>query len=168
MFNKWETLSCTSKIVYLLSLCDKILPYLKEDANYKFVEEAMDRCWQWIIEKNIDADDLYFYLENLEDTGILTLMQFTNDERKLALWICTANALLFTLYNAYKFQEEVYLPETVEQLNEREMFNEFMDNFSKIYSEPDEMEEILYRNLKDGKLNEMSRHKISKLLNKLT
>ncbi|WP_167629697.1 Imm6 family immunity protein [Listeria valentina] len=164
MFQDWKKLQTEAKAVYFLGLCDTITPRLKQSKSYKYIIAALDSCWQWVIEKNVEADDLYFYLENLEDTGVLTLMQFPENEENLDVWVCVADALLFTIYCAYKYQGDEYLPETVESIDYEELFAEFQNHFKVANMNSVTLEKKLTESLKDFDVKRSLREDINKLL----
>ncbi|MEN2667810.1 Imm6 family immunity protein [Listeria aquatica] len=164
MFQDWEKLQTEAKSAYFLGLCDTITPRVKQSKGYKYIIAALDSCWQWVIEKNVEADDLYFHLEKLEDTGVLTLMQFPENEENLDVWVCVADALLFTIYSAYKYQGDEYLPETVESTDNEELFAEFQNHFKVANMNSVRLEKNLMESLKDLDLKRSLREDIRKIL----
>ena len=64
-----------AKSVYLLILCDLVVDRLSDSEGYEIVIEALGKCQEWVQIKNIEADQLYFYLENIDENDIMTYMQ---------------------------------------------------------------------------------------------
>ncbi|MDI5789551.1 Imm6 family immunity protein [Bacillus licheniformis] len=57
-------------------------------------------------------------------------MQLESNEDDLDAWICIADAISYTIYKAYKYQKDEYLPETIESIDSYELFEEFHSHFS--------------------------------------
>ncbi|MBC2118059.1 Imm6 family immunity protein [Listeria booriae] len=120
------------QVALLLALSEKVSSKISNSKNFSIAREGLDACWKWLEEKEPVADDLYWYLENLDDTGILTVMQTEEDEVKLKAWICIADAVAFTIKEAYDFQGDKYLPATIEAVD-IDTVEEFDTNFDDIY-----------------------------------
>lgn len=129
---RFDSLIEDAKVVYLLALCDLIVDRISCSAGYEVVVEALEECWEWIQSKNVDADQLYFYLENLDEKDIMTYMQLEKSEDNEAVWICIANALAYTIRNAYQYAEKRYIPETIECVDDKTI-ESFWLNFHKIF-----------------------------------
>ncbi|AAU24215.1 Imm6 family immunity protein [Bacillus sp. GM2] len=164
MFQEWEELNDDLKSAYYLGLCEAIVPTLKQSNDFNFIKEALDACWKWLEHKNIEADDLYTYLENLDDTGILTLMQLESNEDDLDAWICIADAISYTIYKAYKYQKDEYLPETIESIDSYELFEEFHSHFSLLSKNPGQKEKAFLKFLKKEGEKKISRESIQDFL----
>lgn len=68
---RFDSLIEDAKVVYLLALCDLIVDRISCSVGYEVVVEALEKCWEWIQSKNVDADQLYFYLENVDEKDIM-------------------------------------------------------------------------------------------------
>ena len=121
-----------NKTIYYLGLCELVLSSMNKSDNFQSASQIIKNCWEWNENKTQKADELYNYLENLEDTGILTLMQFDKEKDFLNAWICIGNATLYVTKKAYEYQKDCYFPQTIEAIEEDELLNEFRDNFIKI------------------------------------
>lgn len=170
MFCYFYQISSEAKVAYFLGLSELIIQKLLDSKHYKVIRTSIDKCWQWLESKEIDADDLFWYLENIDDTGIITLMQSEKDDKKLKVWICIGNALAYTIRLAYEHQGDQYLPATIEGVNEEETFNEFENNFNEITSvdtkriKSDFLMHLVNYYLKDKK-NTIAKQEILKVLN---
>ena len=117
--------------IYLLSLCELIVNKISKCNGYDIVEKALEQCWEWITSKGVEADELYYYLENLDERDVMTYMQFDTNLDNEPVWICVANALAYIIRDAYHYEGRVYLPETIECVDD-ETVESFFDNFSKV------------------------------------
>lgn len=128
----FDSLIEDAKAVYLLVLCDLIVDRISCSVGYDVVVEALEKCWEWIQSKNVDADQLYFYLENLDEKDVMTYMQLEKSKNNEAVWICIANTLAYIIRAAYQYAEETYMPETIECVND-ETIESFWLNLRKIH-----------------------------------
>lgn len=55
----FNSLSEEAKEIYLLALCDLIVDRILCSDGYGLVVEALQKCWEWIQSKSVDADQLY-------------------------------------------------------------------------------------------------------------
>lgn len=134
MLNNFNKISSDAKVAYFLGLSEIIIPKLLDSENYLAVRTSLNKCWEWLEYKKLEADDLYWYLENMDDTGIITLMQSEEDEEKLKVWICIGDAVAYTIRQAYEYQGDEYLPSTIEGVDIEETYEEFDKNFNEIMS----------------------------------
>ncbi len=74
--NQFNNLSVAAKVVYLLSLSDLIISNISSSEGYEVAIESLEKCWDWVNNKNIKAYNLYLYLENMDETDAMTYMQF--------------------------------------------------------------------------------------------
>ncbi|WP_260450255.1 Imm6 family immunity protein [Listeria booriae] len=132
MLTYFGEINSNGQVALLLALSETVSSKISNAKNFSIAREGLDACWKWLEEKKTVADDLYWYLENLDDTGILTVMQTEEDEVKLKAWICIADALAFTIKEAYDFQGDKYLPATIEAVDINTV-EEFDTNFDDIY-----------------------------------
>ena len=129
---RFDSLIEEAKEVYLLVLCDLIIDRISCSDGYEVAVEALEKCWEWIQSKNVEADQLYFYLENLDEKDIMTYMQLEEVESNEAVWICIANTLAYVIRAAYEHAEETYMPETIECVDD-ETIESFWLNFHKVF-----------------------------------
>lgn len=130
---KFYNLSVDAKIVYLLSLSDLIVDNISSSDGYKVAVESLEKCWEWVRFKNIKAYNLYHYLENMDEIDVMTYMQFEDNINKERVWICIANALAYTIWEAYQYEKEEYLPQTIESVD-YETIESFISNFNQVYA----------------------------------
>lgn len=131
--NRFNRLIEEAKEIYLLQLCEVLVEKLANCEGYEIVVQAIEKCYEWIKEKNIDGDELYFYLENVDENDIMTYMQIDQNEANEAVWMCIANALSYIIKAAYQFEKQEYMPETIECVDE-ETIESFFDNITKAFN----------------------------------
>ncbi|MNN39521.1 hypothetical protein D3C81_1535600 [compost metagenome] len=129
MLDKFNLINSDAKVAFFLGLSEKVISKVSDSRNYSSLRAALNKCWEWLEHKIIEPDDLYWYLENLDDTGIVTLMQLEEDD-DVKIWICIADALAFTIRCAYEFKKDEYLPSTIEGVEVEETIEEFCNNFN--------------------------------------
>lgn len=130
--NRFNNLSEDAKVVYLLSLSDLIIDKISKYEGFEVAVESLEKAWEWLKFNNIDASNLYLYLENMDETDIMTYMQLDNDEDNEKVWICIGNALAYTIWEAYQYEQDKYLPQTIESVD-YETVESFITNFEKVY-----------------------------------
>ena len=131
--NRFNRLSEEAKEIYLLQLCEVLVEKLANCAGYEIAVQAIEKCYEWIEEKSIDGDELYFYLENVDENDIMTYMQIDKNEANEAIWMCIANSLSYIIKAAYQFEKQEYMPETIECVDE-ETIESFFDNIAKAFN----------------------------------
>lgn len=148
MFYKFLKLSTDLKITYFLKLSEEVISKLIDSPDYRSVRSALDVHWEWLKFGKVEAVDLYQHLENLNDTGLITLMQAEEDEEKLKVWNCIVYALVYSSQQAFGYNEYTTLPQTIESLEPDEIFNEFNKYFDEIIgSEAGKIRDELLDNL---------------------
>ncbi|MBC6165995.1 hypothetical protein HCA15_04980 [Listeria booriae] len=131
MIEQVEDICSSEQALLLLVLSEHISVQLSDSEDFSIARQALNTCWGWLVDKKIDPDSLYCLLENLDDTGILTVMQSEDDARKLKVWICIADAMVLILKEAYASQADEYLSATIEAVDMRTV-EEFFDNFQNV------------------------------------
>jgi hypothetical protein len=130
--NQFYNLSVDAKVVYLLSLCDLIIDNISSSEGYEVAVESIEKCWEWVKFKNIEAYNLYYYLENMDETDVMTYLQIENEISREKVWICIGNALAYTAWEAYQYEKEKFLPQTIESVD-YETIESFVTNFNHAY-----------------------------------
>ncbi|WP_338780317.1 Imm6 family immunity protein [Metabacillus sp. FJAT-52054] len=165
--NQFENLSVDAKVVYLLSLSELIIGKISQSKGYGLVVESLERGWQWVKYRNIEASSLYLYLENMDDASIMTYMQFENDNQREKVWICYGNALAYIIWEAYQYEEEKYLPQTIESVD-FETVESFVTNFNEVFenkSLPVKLLHFLEENYPKGTSKHVDRNLIKTFIN---
>lgn len=82
--------------------------------------------------KNHSGDEIYYLLDDgTEFTGLFMQMQDENDPSKELVWGCIVDAVSFTSWKAYQFDNEQYLPAPIENVDES-ILQQFLDSFYEI------------------------------------
>lgn len=71
--NKFYNLCVDAKIVYILSLSDLIINNISNSDGYKVAVESLEKCWEWVKFKNIEAYNLYRRCISLYNMGSLSI-----------------------------------------------------------------------------------------------
>lgn len=132
--NRFDNLSTDAKVAYLLSLSDLIIDEISHSEGFEVAREALEKSLEWLKFKNIEAYNLYLYLENMDEIDVLTYMEFEEDSSKEKVWICVGNALAYTIWAAYQYEKEKYLPQTIESVD-YETIESFIVNFKEVYDD---------------------------------
>jgi len=130
--NQFNNLNVNAKVIYLLSLCELIIDKISKSEGYEVAVESLEKCWEWVKFKNIEAYSLYLYLENMDEIDVMTFMQFEEDINREKVWICLANALAYTIWEAYQYEKEKFLPQTIESVD-YETIENFLATFNEVY-----------------------------------
>lgn len=130
--NQFDKLNADAKVVFLLSLSELVINKISKSEGYEVAVESLRKCWEWVKFKNIEAHQLYLYLENMDETDVMTFMQFEDDIDREKVWICIANALAYATWEAYQYEKEKFLPQTIESVDYETVEN-FVINFSQVY-----------------------------------
>lgn len=139
---QFENLSVDAKIVYLLSLWELIIHRISNSAGYGVAIQALERCWEWVKYKNVEASELYYYLENMDEIDVMTYLQFAENSEDERVWMCIANALAYIVWEAYQYEKKEYLPQTIECVD-YETINSFNTNFNQSYLNSDVANKLL-------------------------
>lgn len=165
---RFNRMSEEAKEVYLLVLCELLIEKISNSDGYEIVVEALERCWEWIKSKNVEADELYVYLENLDEEDIMTYMQLDKNKVNEPVWICMANTLAYIIRDAYQYEKQVYMPETIECVDD-ETVQSFMYNFAKTFTDDtfgDKLLEYMLMNYSEKNSNQsVDVYKIKQFVN---
>lgn len=75
-------------------------------------------CWDWVEDKKHSGDELYDMFVNEDDTGVSIYEQFTDDPQQKAIWFCVLYAIAYTIWQAYQYENQIYLPAPVELVDD--------------------------------------------------
>lgn len=88
------------------------------DERYKDGREALDKCWEWVENGNVPADDLYDLIDNAECTGVSEYGITEAEYRKKVMWYTLVDAIAYTSWQAYNAEGCKYLPQSIEGIDE--------------------------------------------------
>lgn len=121
-----------ARAAFLLALTEKVIDQIDLEEGYQKARETLNMCWDWVEEKKHQGSDLYHMLENEEATGVAIYIQFTDDSQQEAIWFCTVYAIVYTIWQAYKYENQKYMPQPIELIDD-DAINEFMAEIREIH-----------------------------------
>lgn len=124
-------------------MSELIIDRISQSEGYEIAVQSLEKGWEWVQFKNIKANSLYMYLENIDETDIMTYMQLEDDSERERVWICIGNALAYTAWEAYQYEKEKYLPQTIESVDD-ETIESFITNFKKVYANSNLADTLLH------------------------
>lgn len=130
--NQFDYLSVDAKVAFLMTLSDLIIDRISQSEGFEVAVDALRKSWEWVKFKNIEAHSIYLYLENMDEQDIMTYMEFEEDSDREKVWICIGNAIAYTSWEAYHYEKEKYLPQTIESVD-YETVESFINNFHDVY-----------------------------------
>lgn len=131
MFTKVTQLPSVAQVAYLLALSEKIIQKLSGSNGYEKALEALKACWDWVETKRVSGDCLYAFLDTIDETGLLILMQLEEDATKQRVWNCVVSAISYTTWKAYQERGEKHLPAPIEEVDE-DLILYFIEEFHAI------------------------------------
>jgi hypothetical protein len=128
-----RNLSSDGQVAFLLALSNKIVDIISTSVGYEQAKEALEVCWSWVEKKNVTGDNIYEYLDNEDETGLVIQMQFEEDGRRVNVWNCIVDAIAFTSWKAYQHDGEKHLPAPIEEVDE-DLIDHFLTAFHAVDS----------------------------------
>lgn len=109
-----------ARVAFYLTIAEKVFEEFDQtDEGYSYTREALDYCWYWLEGKTVTGQALHFYLENLDDTGLMTLACNAKDNPvKEPIWCVLITSLAYTVWHAYISEGEKCLSETICEVDE--------------------------------------------------
>lgn len=153
MLDIFKSLEPDRQVAFLLGLSETIVDLLSTSPNYKDVSNALKVCWEWLENKQYSGDEIYYLLDNggTEFTGLFMQMQDETDDLKKLVWGCIVDAVSFTNWRAYQYNNVEYLPAPIEHVDE-DLAQQFLDGFYKIKDRNKELVRNLISYLKKNKI----------------
>ncbi|SFB99432.1 Immunity protein Imm6 [Bacillus sp. OV322] len=132
MIDIFEKLESDRQVAFLLGLSETVVDLLISSSAYKDINSALKVCWEWLENKRYSGDEIYYLLDDgTEFTGLFMQMQDENDPLKELVWGCIVDAISFSNWRAYQFDNEEYLPAPIENVDES-ILQQFLDGFYDI------------------------------------
>ena len=139
---RFEKLSDDEKCACLIALCESILPKLAGLGGAKFASDVLEKCRQWLESRNVEADYLYSLLESEDDICVFQFLANEKDSEKENVLQCLSTALSYIILLAYRFENQVYLPEPIECVDS-ETVEYLFCHFQKLCPNSDLLEKLL-------------------------
>ena len=120
-------ISIKARVAFYIAIAEKLFEQVNQNVSgYTQAREALDHCWSWLEGKAITGDELYEYLENEQDTGLMVFgYYFKNDPINEPIWKIIITSLMYNIWQAYQIENERYLPQTIEDVDET-IIDDFM------------------------------------------
>ncbi|MGG2016514.1 Imm6 family immunity protein [Bacillus sp. S10(2024)] len=132
MLDTFENLGSDRQVAFLLGLSGTVVNLLTSSSAYKDINNAMKTCWEWLENKRYLGDEIYYLLDDgTEFTGLFMQMQDESNPLKELVWGCIVDAISFTTWRAYQFDNEEYLPAPIENVD-GSILQQFLDGFYEI------------------------------------
>lgn len=115
-----ENISIRARIAFYLIIVEKAIQNLPKDSiGYANARETLDKCWDVCEGINLSGDELCYYLENEEGTGLMVFSSEVMDDTILEpIWLTIITATMYAIWQTYKINNDPYLPESIEQVDE--------------------------------------------------
>ena len=139
---KFTLINRSAKMAFYLLLSDIIIEMLNDSDKYIVTKEYLNLCWQWINEKNVEADELYSYLESEKELCVLNFMSSETNVQRIKAWSCLCYVVGHIALEAYKFEGAKFVPQTLE-CPEDEIIEDFLENFKQLYQNSDLADRLL-------------------------
>lgn len=97
----------------------------QNDAQYKDVRKALDKCWCWAEHGNVPAIDLYKLIDSPECDGVYEYGMAEQEYGRKVMWYNIADAIAYTIWQAFNKEKVKYLPQIIEGIDE-EGFNDYI------------------------------------------
>lgn len=92
----------------------------QNDEQYKDVRQALDKCWCWVEKGNVPAIDLYKLIDSPESDGVYEYGMAEQEYRKKVMWYNIADAIAYTIWQAFNKENVKYLPQIIEGIDEED------------------------------------------------
>lgn len=147
-----------ARVSFYIALAEKLFEGIdNKDDGYTEARKALDKCWAWLEGKDVTADELYEYLENVDDTGLMIYAYDEKDPNKVAIWNIVITSLMYIIWHAYTIEGAEYVPQTIEAVDETII--DYLINYTSECHEfnkswMDLLERYLLKNYRTDSINE--------------
>ena len=141
-------MKCNASLLYFLqeltfNLVDLISHKEYKDFALDFLKLANQSLDQ---DSKICPDLLYSRLENVDEKDILTFVELDKETNPL-VWSCIANYLALICYYSYQQSGEMYLPQTIESVDE-ETLEAYVSSYQQLLADNNQLvQQLLALNL---------------------
>ena len=132
-------MKCNASLLYFLQDLTFNLVDLISHKEYKdFVMDSLKLADQSLDQDSkICPDLLYSRLEKMDENDILTFMELDKETNPL-VWSCIANYLALICYYSYQQSGEMYLPQTIESVDE-ETIEAYVSSYRQLLAENNQL-----------------------------
>lgn len=114
---KYYDLSNEKKTAFFIGVSEKGITFLKNEHRAELARNAVECCWEWLINRKYDGEFLYELLDN-EETGVTIISDMTDDTVESAIWNCLIDTIAFVSRQAYDGEGAKYFPEPIELVDD--------------------------------------------------
>lgn len=154
-----------SKVIFFLGLSEKVSSVFSRKEDQMFAREALDKCWEWIKDKNNIGDILYNLLDN-EENGITIIQEMSDNEIDVAAWNCMIEAVAYTSRKAFEREGVKYYPEPIALVDDT-LVDHFIDCFEKCIEDADNYIQRINSLLDDDRNGDVASDLRKKILKEL-
>ncbi|PTY79372.1 hypothetical protein B5V89_06410 [Heyndrickxia sporothermodurans] len=131
----YGSLSEEGKVIFFLGLSEKVLSVFSQKEDQILAQEVINKCWEWVKDKENIGDILYELLDN-EDNGITIKQEMSDNEVDIIAWNCIIDAVAFTSRKAFEKEGVNYYPEPIALVDDT-LVDHFIDCFGKCIKDSD-------------------------------
>jgi hypothetical protein len=113
--------SIRGRVSFVLAIAEQVVEELSGSPDgYSLAQEAIEKAWEWQGTLEITGDNLYAYLENEDDSGLLVHEWEANedDEEVCSAWISLTSAIAYVTWHAYKQNGINVMPSSIWEVSE--------------------------------------------------
>lgn len=114
---KYYDLSNEKKTAFFIGVSEKSVTFLKNEHQAELARNAVECCWEWLINRKYNGEFFYELLDN-EENGITIISEMTDDTVELAIWNCLIDTIAFVSRQAYDGEGAEYFPEPIELVDD--------------------------------------------------
>ena len=131
----YGSLTEDGKVISFLGLSEKVLSVLSQKEDQILAQEVINRCWEWVKDKENIGDILYELLDN-EENGITIIQEMSDNETDVEAWNCIIDAVAYTSRKAFEREGVKYYPEPIALVDDT-LVDHFMDCFERCIENSD-------------------------------
>ena len=109
---KFFYLNTEKKLAFYIGVSEKCITLEENEYKYEVIKNALDYCWEWLINQKYDGEFFYELLDNEED-GITVISEMNDNEIENAIFNCVIDTVAFTSRVAFDKNNAKYYPEPI-------------------------------------------------------
>ncbi|ENQ3104976.1 immunity protein imm6 [Bacillus cereus] len=110
-----ENIDENAKAIISLIIAERMFELIdKNDNRYKTCREALDSCWKWLEDEEIEADDLCDYIDGEDYLNLATLVLRIKDRKEADVLGSVLYAVSYTTWQAYKKENDYCFPQPID------------------------------------------------------
>ncbi len=129
------TLTLKAKACFIMLLAEQAYKEIDKSIDgIGVARNALDSAWQWLGGANVDEDNFYTYIENVNDTGLYFYGSILKKENihLSNLFNVILISIMYTSSQIYKASGCKYVPQTLEEVDD-----EFIDQLIRYLEKTD-------------------------------